>query len=34
MIEDSTGLIPVLVPVEKLAVAVDDDELTVSADIL
>jgi len=33
IIEDSSGLIPVLVPVENVAVVVDDDEFTVSADI-
>jgi hypothetical protein len=34
MIEDSSGLIPVLVPIERVAVAIDDDEFTVSADII
>jgi len=34
MIEDSSGLIPVLVPVESIAVTVNDDEFILSADIL
>jgi hypothetical protein len=34
IITDASGLIPVLVPVEHLAVVVDDDELTVAADII
>jgi hypothetical protein len=33
MIKDSSGLIPVLVPVEGVAVGVDDDEFVVSSDI-
>jgi hypothetical protein len=33
MIEDSSGLLPVLVPVENVAVVVNDDEFTLSADI-
>ena len=34
MIEDSSGLIPVLVPVGNLAVTVNDDEFVLAADIL
>ncbi|MCY2951699.1 MAG: hypothetical protein NTU53_06940 [Planctomycetota bacterium] len=34
MIEDASGLIPVLVPVENVAVTINDDELTMLADIL
>jgi hypothetical protein len=34
MIKDSSGLIPVLVPVENIAVTVNDDEFTLAADIL
>jgi len=34
MISDSSGLIPVLVPIERVTVAVNDDELTLSADVL
>jgi hypothetical protein len=33
MIEDTSGLLPVLVPVENVAVVVNDDEFTLSADI-
>jgi hypothetical protein len=33
MIEDGSGLIPVLVPVEAVAIVVNDDEFVVSADI-
>ena len=33
MINDSSGLIPVLVPVENVAVVVNDDEFVLSADI-
>lgn len=34
MIEDSSGLIPVLVPIENVAVVVNDDEFVASADIV
>ena len=33
MIEDSSGLLPVLVPVENVSVVVNDDEFVMSADI-